>query len=145
MFIPVTTPTELRDLYPFLEEGVAAIKEKSSGGFPDIAADVYAAAMTGRVNVAVLTDGDIPWGWTAFFPSEQATGDKTLSSWMTFIRPGAPAQILEDLLTEMETVAQQMAATRIEFVTGRRAWARRLAPYGYRIGGLIIEKEVGDG
>src|SRR5690554_3251622 len=142
MFDVLRDPADLRALYPLIEEGVEAIRAKAQ--MDEIAADVYAAAQTGAVSIALLADGDKPWGWTAFYPSNEVAG-RDLVSWMTYIRPGAPTQLLEELLGEMDRIAAETGSRKITFVTSRRAWARRLAPYGYRIGGLILEKEVEHG
>lgn len=144
MIEAIQSQAELRDLYPFIEEGIAAIKAKGPE-MPEIAADVYAAAQSGAITLALLLDGDIPWGWTAFYPSTGFTGEKSVVSWMTYIRPGAPKGLLEELLTYTDGLAISIGASKIEFMTARLAWCRRLAPHGYRITGIVLEKEVSDG
>lgn len=144
MIEAVTAPNDLRALYPFLEEGVAALKEKGSQ-MHEIAADIYAAAQSKAVTLALLLDGDRPWGWTAFYPSTGFTGETSVVSWMTYIRPGAPKWLLEELLTYTDGLAASIGASRIEFMTTRPAWSRRLAPHGYRVTGIVLEKEVPDG
>lgn len=145
MFDIVKDTATLRDLYPFLEEGVAEINRKAPGHVSEIAPDVYAALKAGEVTLAVLLDGDVLWGWTVFYRSTAIDCTSTVVSWMTYLRPGAPKQMLEDVITETETIAVNTDCEKIQFVTGRYAWGRRLRPYGYRLGGLIFEKEVDHG
>lgn len=140
----ITDPVDLRTLFPFLEEGIAALRAKAPD-MSEIAADVYAAALSKAVTLALLTDGEVPWGWSVYYPSTDFSGETAVTSWMTYIRPGAPKGVLEELLDYTDGLAASIGARKIEFMTTRPAWGRRLAPHGYRVTGIVLEKEVPHG
>lgn len=144
MLNTVTSARELRTLYPFLEEGVEAIRAKSPQ-VTEIAADVYAAILSHQADMVVMTDGDRPWGWSVYHIETESTGDRVLRSWMSYIRNGAPSAMLRDLLDGMHAIAVSAEADRISFTTTRPAWGRKLAPDGYKVMSLVFEKEVDHG
>lgn len=143
MIVPIRTTAEIRSMYPFIEEGVAAIKAHAPD-MPEIAADVYAAALSRSVTLALITDGDKIHGWTAFYRDQGYDNRAVIVSWMTFIKPGAPSWCLDDLLTWTDGLASESDCDAIRFTTTRPAWGRRLKRYGYRVASINLEKEVGD-
>lgn len=133
---------DLRAAYPFIEEGVEAIRGKAPD-LAEIAPDVYAAVMSKAVTLAMISDGDKLCGWTCFYQDRGFDGGTTIVSWMTYLRPGSSPRCLEELIDWTEGLAVETNSDKIQFTTSRPAWGRRLAHRGYRVTSVNVEKEVG--
>lgn len=144
MIYPVETLEQLRELAPMLDVGMQQITEKTGHETTMIGADVYHAALNGDINVARIMDpssGEV-WGWTSWFVNKSPDNSMNLEASMTYIRPGAPKHTVDALMGFLEEEAVRNRADRVAFTTSRQGWARRLAPLGYQVIGVVLAKEV---
>lgn len=139
----VETIDQLRELTPLFDEGMRAIAEKQTVETTMIGADIYHNALSGKIDVARIIDEGEVWGWASWYVTEAPDRTLNLEASMTYLRPGAPRYLVDALAGFLEDRAVAASANRVTFTTCRQAWARRLAPLGFEVTGLILNKEIG--
>lgn len=137
----IRSNADIRAVYPFIEEGVNAIRARAPQ-MSEIAPDVYAAVLSRAVTFALISDGDKLCGWTCFYQDQGYDNRSSIVSWMTYLRPGSSSRCLEELLDWTEGLAIETDSEVIKFTTSRPAWGRRLASRGYVTTSINLEKEV---
>lgn len=139
-FVLVEERALLREVFPLLDEGVEAITARC----PDevvTGADLYAAAITGDVEIRLVRYAGETVGFMATHANRLFTGGFVLSVWMLYLLPGTP-DCMDEVVAELEFMAGTQGCSAIEFHTTRPAWERRLAPYGFTPHCIQFRKEV---
>lgn len=132
----ITSADELRDLYPIIEAGVAAIKAKQPVIMPHIAPDIYHRVLIGKVKLLVLHDDETVLGWCTFCVTERTGVCEDM-----YIAPGAPNHLLYEFTDTLEKSVQSEGATELVFTSTRRAWGRKMKRQGYSLRCFVFAKE----
>lgn len=142
-FVLIDTRSQLRDAFPLLDEGVEAVEER----LPKrecVAADLYAAALAGDVDVFLVRADQEVIGFMAVQASFDLAGNKALHVWILYLRPGGP-DVMAEVVEELDFLAGSAGCTEVSFFTVRPAWERRLSRYGYAPRAVVFTKEVPHG
>lgn len=127
---------ELRDLYPIIEAGVAAIQAKQSVPVSRIAPDVYHKVLTGIVKLLVLHNDEKVLGWCTCY-----VNDRTGVCEDMYIVPEAPKHLIYEFVDTLEKFVQVDGAKELVFTSTRRAWGRKLEKVGYHLQCFVFGKE----
>lgn len=139
-FVLIEAREQLRQAFPLLDEGVEAIEARNDERSV-IAADLFAAALAGQVEIRLVRLDGEPVGFLATSLDTDIAGDRELYVWMLYLRPGIE-DVMAEVVEELDYVAGSQGCRAVSFTTSRPAWERRLAPFGYRLASVEFRKEV---
>lgn len=131
----------LRNVSPFLQEGIHAIHAKGMSQTTCFG-DVYMAIATGAMTCTLILANDQPVGFFIAETSTEPNGDSCLNLAYVYIARHAP-DVTADTVAAFNRLAASSGCKVIRFKTVRGGWARRLAPYGFFQSAIELTQNVG--